>query len=83
MVIGLFLIASLGVTEEDWAVDALQVGMQRLDGAVAHRRRHNLVLDLGCNELLACACHLDKMDFEGAGRHIRYLVGEAAELGAV
>ena len=41
------------------------------------------MLDLRSYKLLASAGHLDKVDFEGAWRHVRYLIGKAAELLAV
>ena len=54
--------------------------MECLDGAVAHGRGHDLVLDLAVDELLAGARQLDEVDLQRAGRYIRNLVGEAAEL---
>ena len=75
--------AAFSLSEKYWAIDALEVQLECLDGAVAHGGGHDLVLDLSVDELLAGAGQLDEVDFEGARRYIRHLVREAAELGAV
>lgn len=57
--------------------------MERLDTAIAHGRRHDLVLYLASDELLAGASQFDEVDFEGARRHVCHFVCEAPEFGAV